>query len=216
MVAATEHGLRESASPRLRHRYALLLAERGEPDRALVEMRAAADGGDYRAMSDLALWLSNEGNAEALAWARRATAAAPEYDQRPTRLHGKIALLAAHEPAEALAAFEVAYALEPDNLREPLQPRARPSSRFPAAPRIPNRILAAATADPPRFRAARNGRDRAFVAVTPRVRAGEYRAMSSLFAVVSAARARSRLATRRGGRGAGVLLDRARRNRRRR
>ncbi len=113
--AATEHGLGETTSPRLRHRYALLLAERGEPVRALVEMRAAADGGDYRAMSDLALWLSNQGgNAEALAWARRATAAAPDY-VNGQRLHGKIAL-AAHAPAEALAAFEVANGLEPDNL----------------------------------------------------------------------------------------------------
>ena len=114
-VAATEHGLRESTSPRLHHRYALLLAERGESDRALVEMRAAADGGDYRAMSDLALWLSNLGrSADALAWASRATAAAPEY-VNGQRLHGKIAL-AANEPAEALGAFEVAYALEPSNL----------------------------------------------------------------------------------------------------
>ncbi len=114
-VAATERELRESTSPRLRHRYALLLAERGETDRALVEMRAAADGGDYRAMSDLALWLSDVGRStDALAWARRATAAAPEY-VNGQRLHGKIAL-AAHESAEALAAFEVAYALEPDNL----------------------------------------------------------------------------------------------------
>ena len=46
-------------------------------------------------------------------WARKGAAAAPLY-ANGQRIHGKVAL-AAHEPAEALAAFQQALALEPES-----------------------------------------------------------------------------------------------------
>jgi len=86
-------------------------------DRAagLALMRQAAEAGEYRAMSNLALLLlADHELVEALAWARKAVTLAPLYPAGQRAL-GKIAL-ESQLPAEALVAFQHAYALEPNAL----------------------------------------------------------------------------------------------------
>ena len=108
---AIERGLTYAPSPNLLLRKAVMLELRGERDAAFATMREAAEGGELRAMSNLALLLHDRGEtAEALAWARRSTAGAPLAPR--FRAHGKIALAAGQLP-EALAAFRAAYAYEP-------------------------------------------------------------------------------------------------------
>jgi hypothetical protein len=115
--AAVAEGLAAGAAPasELQLRDALLLRELGDAPGALAAMRAAATGGEPIAMSDLALLELRAGPPldDALAWSRRGAEASPLRAQAH-RAHGQVAL-AAHLPTEALAAFERAYALEPDN-----------------------------------------------------------------------------------------------------
>lgn len=110
-----QKGLSHVRSPRLVMRQALLLLARGDHAQGVALMREAAKGGEYRAMTNLALSLAQEGKqAEALEWARRSVAAVPLY-ANGQRVLGKI-LLDTDQPHAAVTAFERAYALEPNNL----------------------------------------------------------------------------------------------------
>ena len=76
-------------------------------------MRRAAEGGEVRAMANLALLELEAGHGdEALAWSRRATTGAPML-AHARRTHGKVALTLGHVD-EALAAFNAALAIEPN------------------------------------------------------------------------------------------------------
>lgn len=113
--AVLRDALAATDSPRVKLRVALLVLDYGQRSVALRHMREAAEAGEYRAMANLALLLHQDGaHDEALAWARRAVAAAPQY-ANGQRVLGKVALALGHTP-EALAAFERAYALERTNL----------------------------------------------------------------------------------------------------
>jgi len=113
-IEAVLRGMRHTSSPRLVMREALIVLEHGQRDQGVKLMRTAAQGGEPRAMTNLALLELADGHtADALAWARKGAAASPLY-ANGQRIHGKIAL-AAHEPAEALAAFQQALALEPES-----------------------------------------------------------------------------------------------------
>ncbi|MGN6104632.1 MAG: tetratricopeptide repeat protein, partial [Kofleriaceae bacterium] len=109
--AAVTRGLAHTQGPRLLLRQAILLADRGDRAGALPFLRRAAEGGEPRAMSNLAL-LELEGGRldEALAWARRGAAADPQL-AHTQRTRGKVAL-AAHQLDEAYEAFRVALRLE--------------------------------------------------------------------------------------------------------
>jgi tetratricopeptide (TPR) repeat protein len=114
-MAVVEEGLRHSQSPRLLQRQALILIEQGRRAEGVEMMRRAAEAGEYKAMSNLALLLEEDQQRdEALVWARRAIKLAPSY-AAGQRDFGKI-VLAAGKPAEALPAFQRAYALEPKSL----------------------------------------------------------------------------------------------------
>jgi tetratricopeptide (TPR) repeat protein len=105
-------GLQRSHAPRLVLHQALLLDEAGHRTEAIAAMRDAADGGEPRAMADLAKWLLDDGRVdEALRYARHATETLPSYAPGQ-RMRGKIAL-AANDLDEALGAFQNAYWLEP-------------------------------------------------------------------------------------------------------
>jgi hypothetical protein len=108
-----DEGLRHSQHPRLLLRRALLLAAHGDRDAARTAMRAAADAGEPRAMSNLALMLLPDHDRldEALAFARRGAAASPVYEPGH-RAHGSVALAAKRYP-EARAAFVRAFELVP-------------------------------------------------------------------------------------------------------
>jgi len=113
-VEAVLRGLRHTSSPRLVMREALVVLEHGSRPRGVELMRKAAEAGEPRAMANLAVLELAEGQvADALQWARKGAAASPLY-ANGHRIHGKVAL-AAHEPAEALAAFQQALALEPES-----------------------------------------------------------------------------------------------------
>ena len=74
-----------------------------------------ADGGEPRAMTNLAVLMLEDGALDdALAWARRSVADAPMY-ANGQRILGKVALAASH-PDEALVAYRRAYELEPRSL----------------------------------------------------------------------------------------------------
>ena len=108
-------GARHSRSPRLLLRKALFVLRYGQRAAALEIMRQAAEAGDERAMTNLALLHLEDGRlAEAVTWSRRATEVAPLY-VNGQRNRGKVAL-AARQPAEALDAFTRAYRLEPRKL----------------------------------------------------------------------------------------------------
>lgn len=114
-MAALEAGLSHSQSPRLLMRKALVILQSGRRDEGVAAMRQAAAAGEPRAMSNLALLLLEERKPdEALGWARQGAQQMPQYAQGH-RTHGKVALESG-QPAEALAAFERAYALEPKHL----------------------------------------------------------------------------------------------------
>jgi tetratricopeptide (TPR) repeat protein len=111
----TQEGLEHGRSPKLVLRQALLVLARGDRANGLALMREAANGGEFRSMTNLALLLSQDGNtAEALDWARRSVVLAPLY-ANGQRVLGKLAL-EANNANEALTAFERAYTLEPHNL----------------------------------------------------------------------------------------------------
>lgn len=106
--------VRHVRSSRLILREALLVLAHGDGARGREIMRQAAEAGDERAMANYALLVLAANNLpEALAWARKAVQVAPLY-VNGQRAHGKVAL-AAGQPQEALAAFEQALALEPQN-----------------------------------------------------------------------------------------------------
>lgn len=108
-------GLTHVRAPRLVMRQALLMLARGDHVQGRLLMREAAEGGEYRAMTNLALLLAQDGNhGEALQWARRSVDDVPFYANGQRAL-GKIAL-EANQPQTALSAFERAYALEPKNV----------------------------------------------------------------------------------------------------
>ena len=70
-------------SPRVKLRVAMLLLSHGERGKAIETMREAAEAGEYRAMTNLALLLHQDGkHDEAIAWARRAVATAPRCSQQ--------------------------------------------------------------------------------------------------------------------------------------
>jgi hypothetical protein len=103
-----EQGLAHSRHPRLLLRRALLAS--GTEQVAL--MREAAEAGEPRAMSNLALLLLEVGHLdEALAWARRGAAQGELYEPGQRAL-GRVAL-AAKQLAEARTAFERAHVLKP-------------------------------------------------------------------------------------------------------
>jgi tetratricopeptide (TPR) repeat protein len=115
-----DEGLQHVDSRRLLLRKALLLVNSGHRGEALPLFLRAAQAGEPKAMSNLALLELADSEAkpalldDALAWARRGAAAAPT-SAHAHRTHGKVALAAQH-PDEALAAFTSAYELEPQNL----------------------------------------------------------------------------------------------------
>lgn len=107
-----EAGLARTSDRRLLLRRALLLVRGGDRAGAQSWMLRAADAGEPIAMTNLALMLADSAEpAAALAWARKAVAAAPLYTNG-YRILGKIAL-AQHLPDEAYAAFSRAVALDP-------------------------------------------------------------------------------------------------------
>jgi protein O-mannosyl-transferase len=115
--AAVAEGLEHSRAPRLVMHQALLLDADGHRAEAMRVMREAADGGEPRAMANLASYLLDDGKIDdALAYARKATDASPRYASG-LRMHGKVAL-AANQPAEALEQFQRAYELEPSAVNE--------------------------------------------------------------------------------------------------
>jgi hypothetical protein len=112
--AVVAEALRHSEAPRLLFRQSLLVLGSDRP-RGIELMRRAANGGEAIAMSNLALLLLDDPGKrdEALEWARRGVKLRP--NAHAERTLGKVAL-AMHRNAEALTAFEAAYALEPLNL----------------------------------------------------------------------------------------------------
>lgn len=103
--------LERSRSPRLVLRKALLLVAQQKRAEGIALLRTIADT-DPRAMADLAVLLDKEGaKAEGLEASRKVVISAPAY-AHGHRIHGKLAR-AAGADAEALAAFERAYALDP-------------------------------------------------------------------------------------------------------
>ena len=138
-------GLRHTSSPRLVLREALLALDQGERSRGEVLMQRAAQGGEPRAMGDLAVLLQQDGKLDdALAWGRRVSAAAPMYENGQ-RVHGTVAL-AAGRAGEALAAFERARALHPDAAANELDVALALTALHRAAEARP--LLAACAADP--------------------------------------------------------------------
>jgi tetratricopeptide (TPR) repeat protein len=108
-------GLEHVRSPRLVMRQALLALGHGDRTNGLTLMREAAEAGEFRAMTNLALLLAQDGKtADAIEWARRSVALVPLY-ANGYRILGKIAL-DANDANTAVTAFERAYALEPHNL----------------------------------------------------------------------------------------------------
>jgi tetratricopeptide (TPR) repeat protein len=107
-------GLHYSKAPRLWLRAALLALDHSTHERGVMLMQRAAEGGEPRAMANLALLLLGDGHADdAIGWARKSVAAAPLY-AGGHRARGKVAL-ALGILDEAHAAFERALALEPEN-----------------------------------------------------------------------------------------------------
>lgn len=108
----TSRGLKLSRSPRLLLRKALILLEHGNRHDGLLAMRDAAEAGEARAMSNLALLLLEVGQREeAIEWSRRGASAMPMYAPAMRAL-GRVTL-ASGNTAEALFAFTRAYGLEP-------------------------------------------------------------------------------------------------------
>lgn len=113
--AAVAAGLERASSPRLVMHDALFREADGDHAGAMARMREAADAGEPRAMADLARWLLDAHRTdEALAYAKRAIDAMPAYGAG-LRIYGKV-LLEAGRYADALDAFQRAYALERSNV----------------------------------------------------------------------------------------------------
>lgn len=113
-IEAVMRGMHHASSKRLVLREALIILEHGDGKQGHALMKRAAEAGEERAMANYAVLLLKDGNtAEALIWARKATEVAPQY-VNGQRIRGKVALAAGLAP-EALAAFDSALALEPQN-----------------------------------------------------------------------------------------------------
>ncbi len=113
--AAAERGLAVAPDhPRLLLRLGLYHHGRGEREAALDYLRRAAEGGEARAMCNLAMLLRGRDRDEALAWARRGAQVGPIIASCH-RAHGSLAL-DARLLDEAHAAFERAAGLEPADL----------------------------------------------------------------------------------------------------
>ena len=142
--AAVAEGLRHTSSPRLLHRQAMLLLERGDRAAGLPILRRAADAGDARAMANLALLDLEAGRLdEATAWSRRGAERDP-YLAHTRRIRGRVALTAGRLD-EALAEFRAALGLEASaanrlNLALALLALRRPAEAIP--------YLEAAAGDP--------------------------------------------------------------------
>lgn len=113
--AAVAEGLAQVGTPRgharLLLRQAMLRLERGDRAGGLPILRRAAEGGEPRAMANLALVELEAGRTvEALAWARRGAEADPTL-AHTRRAHGRAAL-ASGRYEEALAEFRAAYTRE--------------------------------------------------------------------------------------------------------
>jgi Tfp pilus assembly protein PilF len=113
--AAVEAGLRHGDAPELLVRKALFAMGRGDRAGARELFLRAANAGNMKAMSNLALILEGDGKLdEAYVWAQKAVATSPIYAHAQRTL-GKIAL-ERHDDAVAITAFERALDLEPTNL----------------------------------------------------------------------------------------------------
>jgi len=112
--AAVEEGLSIRRGPRLVLRAALQALDRGEQALGRELMREAADGGESRAMANLATLERRDGKLDdALAWARKSVANAPQYAHGQRTL-GEIAAELGLDD-EALAALNRAHRLQPTN-----------------------------------------------------------------------------------------------------
>jgi len=112
--AAVQEGLAIQRGPRLVLRAALQALDRGDQALGRQLMREAADGGDFRAMANLATLERRDGRLDdALAWARKSVANAPQYAHGQRTL-GEIAAELGLD-AEALAALDRAHRLQPTN-----------------------------------------------------------------------------------------------------
>ncbi|HVK83550.1 MAG TPA: tetratricopeptide repeat protein, partial [Kofleriaceae bacterium] len=99
---------------RLVLRAALQALDRGDQALGRQLMREAADGGDFRAMANLATLERRDGKLDdALAWARKSVANAPQYAHGQRTL-GEIAAELGLDD-EALAALNRAHRLQPTN-----------------------------------------------------------------------------------------------------
>ena len=108
-------GLSHGRAPRLVLRVALLALARGDRPAAMSAMREAAERGEVRAMSNLALLLHQEGaDVEAKRWARAAVEDSPLYTQGH-RIRARIAL-ETRTLDEAIVALAAVHALEPADM----------------------------------------------------------------------------------------------------
>lgn len=112
--AVIAEGLRNSRSPRLLLRKALLALYGASRKNAITAMREAAVVGEPRAMVNLAMLLLEAGkHADALAWATRGAYTLPMHPSAQRALG--IVAMAAKQPRVAVLAFERALRLEPKN-----------------------------------------------------------------------------------------------------
>lgn len=114
-IDAVAAGLRATMSPRLVLREALLVLEHGQRPQGMALMRRAAELGEVRAMSNLAVLLAAEGHVdEARTWAQRATTISPVY-AKGFRVLGSLEAQTQHFDA-AVEAYRRALALTPVDL----------------------------------------------------------------------------------------------------
>jgi tetratricopeptide (TPR) repeat protein len=112
--AAVRDGLAIHRGPRLVLRAALQALGRGDATAGRELMREAADEGEFRAMANLATLYRRDGKLEeALAWARKSVASAPQYAHGQRTL-GEIAGQMGLD-TEAFAALTRARRLDPEN-----------------------------------------------------------------------------------------------------
>jgi protein O-mannosyl-transferase len=108
-------GLRQTRSPRLLLRKALLLKQTGSLASAVRAMREAAFAGEPKAMMNVGLMLLDAGEGdEAMMWTMLGARLVPLHAPA-RRAYGKVAL-AMHHDEIAFTEFTAAYDLEPKNL----------------------------------------------------------------------------------------------------